>query len=305
MKRFIKQILAFLIPLLAITLLLEVLLRKIPNDYAYKKAQIELQNDSIRTLLLGSSHTMYGLNPEYFSESTFNLGHVSQTIDLDYYLLKKYLKTLPQLKTVVLRLSYTTLHEQLCDGPESWRLKDYNLYYNLNISNKLKHKSEVLSVKLKNNLTRLQDYYLNDEDMITVDPSGWATFDKEQVEKPINEMGLIAAKRHMAKDNTLVDENSQFLENLIQLCKAEDVNVVLVTMPAHQSYRENLSESQLELVLQAGKKMGTNYDNCQYLNLLDAQNFTDADFYDGDHLNRRGAKKLSRFIDRLISKSVN
>lgn len=305
MKRFIKQILAFLIPLLAITLLLEVLLRKIPNDYAYKKAQIELQNDSIRTLLLGSSHTMYGLNPEYFSELAYNLGHVSQTIDVDYYLLKKYLKTLPQLKTVVLRLSYTTLHEQLRDGPESWRLKDYNLYYDINISNKLKHKSEVLSVKLKNNLTRLQDYYVNDEDMITVEPSGWATFDEVQVGKPLYDVGLIAAKKHTANDNSLVDENITFLVNLIQMCKAEGVNVVLVTMPAHQSYRENLSELQLELMLQAGKKMETNYDNCQYLNLLDAQNFTDADFYDGDHLNSRGAKKLSRFIARFISKSLN
>ncbi len=305
MKTFIKQTLAFLIPLLAITLLLEVLLRQIPNDYAYKLTQFELQKDSIKTLLLGSSHTMYGLNPEYFSESTYNLGHVSQTMDVDYYLLKKYLKTLPQLKTVVLRLSYTTLHEQLRVGPESWRLKDYNLYYDINLSNKLKHKSEVLSVKLKNNLIRLQDYYLNHDEMITVEPLGWATFDREQVDKPLNDVGLMAAKKHTAKDNSLVEENIQFLENIVQLCKAEGVNVLLVTMPAHQSYRENLNDSQLELVLKAGKKMETSYDNCRYLNLLNAENFTNADFYDGDHLNSTGAKKLSLFIDRLISKSVN
>ncbi len=305
MKRFIKQTLAFLIPVLAIALLLEVLLRQIPNDFALKRSQIELHKDSIETLLLGSSHTMYGLNPEYFSESTYNLGHVSQTIDMDYELLKTYLKDLPKLKTVVLRLSYTTLHEQLRYGSESWRLKDYSLYYDLKVSSKLKHKSEVLSVKLKNNLTRLKDYYINHDDMIIAEPSGWASFDQEQVDKPLNEVGLIAAKKHTAKDNSLVEENIQFLENIVQLCKAEGVNVLLVTMPAHNSYSDNLNQSQLKLVLQAGKKMETSYDNCQYLNLLNAENFTNADFYDGDHLNSRGAMKLSLFIDRLISQSIN
>ena len=61
-----------------------------------------------------------------------------------------------------MRLSYTTLHEQIKTvDQKAWRLKDYNLYYNLNISDdSLKYKSEILSVKLKNNLTRLKDYYI-------------------------------------------------------------------------------------------------------------------------------------------------
>ena len=305
MKTFIKQFLFFLIPLLIIAVTFELVLRQIPNDYEFKNAQLELEKESINTLILGSSHSMYGFDPKYFTEAAYNLGHVSQTIDLDYYLLKKYIKTLPKLETVVVRLSYTTLHEQIDGGPESWRLKDYNLYYNLDVSNKLKYDSEVLSVKLKNNISRFKDYYLYHDKMITVEKSGWAFFDEEHVDESIDVLGVFAAKKHTAKDNALVNENIEFLDKLVELCNEEGVKVLLVTLPAHKSYRENLSESQLETVVSAGDKMQKKYANCMYLNLLQDHNFIDEDFYDADHLNSTGSKKLSLFIDRLISKSLN
>lgn len=301
MKKFLKQTCFFLVPLLIIGATLEVVLRQIPNDYEFKNSQIDLEKDFIKTLILGSSHSMYGFNPEYFTEKAYNLGHVSQTIDLDYYLLEKYIKVLPQLETVIVRLSYTTLHEQIKTGAESWRLKDYNLYYNLNVSNDLKHDSEGLSVKLKNNLARIKDHYLERKKMITVETSGWASFEEEHASRPFETAGPIIAKRHTAKDDTLVEENLKFLDNIVKLCNEQGIKVLLVTLPAHKSYRDNLEKHQLELVVSAGEKMKNKYHHCSYLNLLKADNFKDEDFYDADHLNRDGAKKLSILIDGFIS----
>jgi RNase H-fold protein (predicted Holliday junction resolvase) len=305
MRSFIKQVLVFVIPVLLIAIALEVALRHIPNDYDFKYSQLEIKKAEIKTLILGSSHSMYGFNPDYFSEPAYNLGHVSQTMDLDYYLLKKYIKTLPKLETVLLRLSYTTLHEQLRTGPEDFRLKDYELYYNLEVSHKLKYNSEVLSVKLKNNLSRLKDYYLNHDKMITVEKSGWASFEDEHAKGPIEILGISAAKKHTAKDNALVDSNIVFLDKFVKLCKENDVNVVLVTLPAHKSYVENLKASQLNQVISAGETMAKKYNNCIYLNLLEDQSYTEADFYDADHLNSKGSKKLSLFMDEMISKALN
>ncbi len=301
MKKFLKQTCIFLVPLIILGVTLEVALRRIPNDYEFKNSQIDLEKESVKTLILGSSHSMYGFNPEFFKEEAYNLGHVSQTIDLDYYLLEKYIKVLPKLETVIVRLSYTTLHEQIKTGPESWRLKDYNLYYNLNVSNKLKYKSEGLSVKLKNNLSRLKDYYLDQDKMIEVETSGWAFFKEERTINSIKQSGPIIAKRHTIKDDALVDENIEFLDKIMKLCENEGVKVLLVTLPAHKSYRDNLDKHQLDIVLSAGERMKQKYNNCSYLNLLKDDNFNDEDFYDADHLNREGAKKLSVLVDGFIS----
>ncbi len=301
MKKFSKQVCVFIVPLIVLGAILELSLRQIPNDYEFKNSQLDLQKESVKTLMIGSSHIMYGLNSDYFEENSYNLGHVSQTIDMDYYLLEKYIKILPKLKTVVMRLSYTTLHEQLKTGPEAWRLKNYNLYYGLNFSNALKYKSEILSVKLKNNLSRLKDYYFNNEKMITVEQSGWAYFDQDQADIPIHLLGFDAAKRHTIKDDALVSENLEFLNKIVKLCNKEGVKVLLVTLPAHQSYIDNLEQHQLDIVTSAGKRMNETYDNCDYLNLLNDDNFKDEDFYDADHLNRDGAKKLSILVDGIIS----
>ncbi|MGJ8550868.1 hypothetical protein HSX10_14250 [Winogradskyella undariae] len=300
MKKFIKQFLAFLIPILILIVILEITLRHIPNDYRFKNSEIELQKDDVKTLILGSSHSMYGMNPEYFTQRAYNLGHVSETIDLDYLMLKKYIKILPELETVVLRLSYTTLYEQLGVGAEAWRLKDYNLYYDLNVSNKLKYKSEVLSVKLKNNLSQLKAYYLNDEKMITVKKSGWAFFENEHANGTIDDLGLYAAKKHTIASDALVNENILFLDKLVQLCDDKGVKVVIVTLPAYKSYRDNLNDSQLETIINTGKKMNNKYKNCTYYNFMDDEAFTAEDFYDADHLNKKGSKKFSSLIDRLI-----
>ena len=235
MKKFSKQVFVFIVPLVLLATILELSLRQIPNDYEFKNTQLELHKDSIQTLMIGSSHIMYGLNPDYFNESAYNLGHVSQTIDMDYYLLEKYIKELPKLQTVVMRLSYTTLHEQLKTGSEAWRLKDYNLYYNLNVSNSLKYKSEILSVKLKNNLLRLKEYYVDNEKMITVEPSGWAHFDRDKADLPIDLLGFDTAKRHTIEDDSSVIENLEFLDKIVKLCDDEGVKLLLVTLPAHQS----------------------------------------------------------------------
>lgn len=280
------------------------MLRQIPNDYEFKAAQLKLEKNEIETLILGSSHSMYGFNPKYFKKPAFNLGHVSQTVDLDYHLLKNYIQELPKLENVILRMSYTTLHEQIKEGPEAFRLKDYNLYYNLGVSNNLKFQSEVLSVKLKNNVTRLYDYYFDDSSPINVTPKGWGIFENEHAEEEINVLGRSVAKKHTATTNELVKENSKFLEKIVQLCQKNNINIVLVTLPAHKSYIENLNQEQLNTVLTLAEKLEKKYNNCTYLNFLEHKDFKNKDFYDGDHLNKNGSKKLSLLVDEFLNNNI-
>ena len=96
MKKFWLHILKIILPIFIFFLVLEIAIRKIPNDYQLKKVYLDKNASKINTLILGSSHSFYGINPEYFSKHTFNAAYVSQTLDLDDELLQiykeKYLK---------------------------------------------------------------------------------------------------------------------------------------------------------------------------------------------------------------------
>jgi hypothetical protein len=137
--------------------------------------------------------------------------------------------------------------------------------------------------------------------MITVAPSGWANFQQEKTMDPIHTIGPIIAKKHTAKSDNLVEENLKFLDKIVKLCDDEGIQVVLMTLPAHKSYSDNLEKHQLELVISAGEKMINKYGNCRYFNFLNDDNFIEEDFYDADHLNRNGAKKLSILVDSILT----
>ena len=89
MNKFITKLIIFCLPILLGTLVLEVLLRNIPNDYSQKKEYLDENSSEIETLILGSSHSFYGLNPKYFSSKTFNASHISQSLNYDYKIINK------------------------------------------------------------------------------------------------------------------------------------------------------------------------------------------------------------------------
>src|SRR5690606_26316264 len=175
MKQFCIKIIIFLLPVMAIAVFMEISLRNIPNDYRYKREYLVLHSHQIETLILGSSHTFYGLNPDYFSSNTFNASHISQSIDLDYEILKKYQNSFQNLKTVILPISYFTFFENLSNTDEAWRIKNYTIYYRLNSPNSLTDYSEVLSNHPKINTDKLISYYLQNHPAITISQLGWFT----------------------------------------------------------------------------------------------------------------------------------
>ena len=77
MRSFFPKLIWFLIPLVVSVFLMELFLRCIPNDYVKKEASFCSKSSLVETLILGSSHCLYGLDPKYFEQPAFNLAHVS------------------------------------------------------------------------------------------------------------------------------------------------------------------------------------------------------------------------------------
>jgi len=84
MKKFITKTIFLLIPIIICAICMELLLRQLPNDYKYKKEYLDAHANKIETLILGSSHSFFDLDPTYFSNITFNAGEVSQTLNYDF-----------------------------------------------------------------------------------------------------------------------------------------------------------------------------------------------------------------------------
>ena len=90
MKKFLITILAFFIPVLFVLVGLEYIVRKAPNEYQYKAQWMEKNADRVETLILGTSHAFYGINPSYLGPNAFSLAASAQCLQYDEFLFFKY-----------------------------------------------------------------------------------------------------------------------------------------------------------------------------------------------------------------------
>lgn len=299
MKKFLFHVSKIIIPIVLFFLVLEIAIRNIPNDYQLKKEYLDKNAAEINTLILGSSHTFYGINPEYFSKKTFNAAYVSQSLDLDYEILNAYESKLKKLKTVIIPISYFSLFETLETDLEKWRIKNYVIYYGLENKYQFTDNFETLNNDMKLNVKKAVKHYFLNQSFITSSKLGWGTNFNSKNKKEFK--GKLTAKKHTAKNYNLYQENLNTLQKIITLCKKQKISVLFITTPTHLSYFKNLNKIQLEKITKTISELVKNNSNCKYLNLLKSEKFTDKDFYDADHLNEIGAKKLSLLLKTEIN----
>lgn len=274
------------------------MLRRIPNEYSYKREYLEKHADSIQVLFLGSSHAYLGVNPAYISVNSFNAAISSQSIDYDLQILQKFDQQLTHLKYIVLPISYFSLFTNLSEASESWRVKYYMLYFKLHSSRKWTNYTEILCGSLELNVKRLIIYYVRHLRGIGCTNLGWQIpFPKNQ---DVAATGYEGAKKHTNKNRALFEEQKSLLTQIILLAKQKNAVVLFYTPPAYNTYYNNLDTAQLSLTMNTANDLVKKYDNTYYHSFLKDSSFNIGDFYDGDHLNGTGAKKFSKKLDSLI-----
>lgn len=304
MNKFTIKLFKFLFPFIILVLPMEFLLRQIPNDYKYKKNYLDKNSNKIEVLFLGSSHAFYGLNPFYCTQNCFNASHISQPFKYDLEILKKYEHNWYKLKIVVLPISYFSLFQKLETGSEAWRVKNYIIYYEINTSNDLADHTEMLSNKLGVNLRRIASYYIKGNTAISCSTLGWCISCNSKNARNLVETGKTAAKRHTNKDFKYMNENVSILKSIIEFGQRYNIKIVLITLPAYKTYVANLNKEQLKKTVQTAENISNQFENCFYFNFLENKSFSELDFYDADHLNEIGAKRLTLLIDKIIIDKV-
>ena len=295
---------------------MEISLRAIPNDYKQKRNYMDNYSDEIEVLVLGSSHSLYGINPKYFSQKTYNMAYVSQSLDLDYKILEKYYNRFKNLKTIIVDISYFSLYATLETGPEPWRAKNYNIYYDIPTS-KATNNFEVLTNKLDINYSRMKSYYTkkikNDKAFIdstftTKMYDGWISLKPAKTTDDLEETGVAAAERHtydIAQKSRVEihDELTNVLGKIVDWSKQKNVKVVFVTTPTYKTYYDRINSTQWDNTHKIIEDICRKNSNCQYINLLKNEGnlFTEKDFSDADHLSEKGAEKMSKLINQFLT----
>lgn len=297
MKRFGLHILWFLLPICFIAVFLEFALRNIPNDYVVKNDYLKVHASNIEVLVLGSSHTYYGINPAFFSKKGFNAAYVSQSIDFDLAILKKYEKQLKKLHFLVVPVDYFTLYNSLELSDESWRIKNYALYYELD-NLPFKYHFELINGKFEFAVKRLA-YYFKSETPITCNELGFGTAYKAYKSLELVENGKLAAKRHTAAKNKSNQKLRNVLHKFVEFTEQNHIKLVLVTCPAYSSYTNHLKKAQLHEMYKVIFDVKKGHSNVLYFDFLKHKSFNASDFFDGDHLNDRGAKKFSLLLNAI------
>lgn len=297
--------LVFLFPILFVGIVLEMLVRHIPNDYSVKFDSFKSESNELEVLLLGSSHTYRGVDPKFFSNKAINMANVSQTLDIDRMIFDWGFDQLPNLRVVIVEISHFSFFTELKNGKESWRIKNYNLYTDLRMDYSVKHNVELLNSPLKNNIKSLKNYFMLGETNVVCDENGFGGFTKSMPLKQLKKNGQSHAQRHNKDVKNFKKEYVQYLDEIILKCEKKNVPVLIYFPPAFETYANALDSVQLNMTIENVKKVVEKHTNAVFKNYLFASEFCPEDYKDSDHLNVKGAKKLSMLLNEKVVEILN
>jgi len=304
MKNFLYRIFLFSIPVIVLAIGCEIYVRNLSTTYKQKKEQFTACADSVEVLILGSSHAMDGVEPTQFSLYAYNLAFAGQSIYFDRKMVEKYLPDLPRLKYVVLMFDYISLYYDH-DAPRDFF---YKYYFDINYKNRTFYKEtfsqfffvytpEQTISMLINNLKNIRNN--NRKDTLI---KGWLNTTGSDDER------VLAVERAKLRangfNNTVKtwdggDSVLNDLEALINLLQSKNITPILVNYPNYSIIRGFMDASVIEKNRNAGNSLSQKYQ-IPYLDYFDDDSFTVSDFFNSDHLNAKGAAKLSKKINEVI-----
>lgn len=302
-KKLIVKLIIFSFPLLLVFGYVEYGLRTkhFISSYAIKKHILEQQLNSIEILVLGNSQIFNGIDVGYFKGNGFNLANVSQTLHFDKELTEKYLPQMPNLKTIIIGISYFSFFYEMCDIEEKWRENFYNTYFNISGCKPNAPNKFYVQLYQPKQAFNLAINGFEDEAAKGILQNG---YQPKFIQKSINDStGLKRVNIHNTENYSFRRaEIEQKLSDFVKKLRDKNIQVVFVTTPVFKTYSTFCDSS----VIAKNTHFITNLCNkysCKYLNFFKEDRFVIADFEDNDHLKNNGAKKLSKIInDTLFTK---
>lgn len=300
MKKFLIYISCVLIATVCFLGTGEFIARSVPNPYKYKEEWMQQHHNEVETLVLGGSHTFYGIKPDLFEGISFNLANVTQLLQYDLYLLNRY--ECPKLKTVIIPISYSTLFcGELENGKEWYRAIFYKIYMDYPAhSDFSKYNFEFTSHRTF--MGKIEKYFSKGVD-VGYDAWGWGNTyslsNKNMVSWQNGNEAREAIKRHTYSDLSNANVNYSRLVKIIDFCKERNIKLVLITTPCCDAYNAMIDNDQYSRMMEIVRDVEQKY-GVIYLDYLRDSRFGDDDFFDSNHLSVNGAAKFTSILKEDI-----
>lgn len=260
-------------------------IQKAAFDEIYKKFLcLQLRENTMETLALGSSHGLYGYRADD-SRNEVNACIASQDLYGSYELYKKYAHA-PRLKNVVLFYSVfspgfiTELTSE--KGSSDLHRFFFGIPYRFSFDDEKRELFRNLALLVAEEREALKDYsYIgNCEYTFFIPPETDA------------ESRVSAHVKHNRRNNN----QNEYVKELIQAAGEKNHNLLIVIPPVRSDYAKLLPPFE-ELFPDLLRLK----DDVRIVSFLNDGDFSDDDFGDTDHLNKTGAEKLTEKIRNHLS----
>ncbi len=280
---------------------------RLPSEYSVKHKQLS-KLSSVDVLVLGSSHTYLGVSASDISRESYNAALMSQSYRYDYLILKSLVDRRVKINSVILPISPFSSAYEVETGGEEWRQYQYWHRYNMHIYSKrdyfdirshiavmgdvdpLGSLCNILTGKIPTHLenVRSDGMGLNRDGGISV------TFAQTSA--------AVRARGHLSYRGSA---GTYWFRKTVELCKSTKTNLILISTPVTDEYYQLVStvlKRDQDVLYEIAKSIDT---DVVFFDYSRSSSFTYRDFYDCDHLNPTGAKKLGMLLRQYSSIKPN
>ena len=303
-KKFLIHVCIFLIPVIIGYAIVENYSRNLPLTPKIKSEFYKNNIPDIEVLVLGASQNRDAINPEFLSHKALNLAYPDQ----DYYVSSKLLEqvgpTLPQLKTVIIPISYGHF-ETAPNQKDTWKNSMYRHYFGTTVSDKFTYfKDNFLYISFP-------DYYsakINEQKkgLLHLDCNEYGynrniekalfyTFDYDSLtisKQPVHITPTIPHPEYII-------ENIQKLEDILAFCAQQKYQVILLETPTTTRFKEHRIPEVLRRKDSILTMIRSTY-NVHYIDANSANDYMLKDHRDHNHLSPQGAEKFTKRLDTIL-----
>ena len=294
MKKFILRVTIFTMIAAVAATAIELFVRSLPNSYRLKHEWMTNNAGRVETIILGNSHALFALRPDMMPPNTFNLANVSQTLDYDLLLLEKYAPQCRRLKTVIITADNSNMFDPSADEAEPNRATFYRLYMDISRHSLLsKYGLELLSAATVQ--AKLQKHIAHSD--LDVDSLGWGNTyisARRDADMLLPQNAEKRMEAHTCSNWNNAMTNRQHLIDIAKYCSQHNIHLIILCPPTSKQYNILMPKHQVRFINVTLDMLRKH--NATVIDMHDDKTFSDADFFDADHMTDKGAAKLSKMI---------
>ena len=285
--------LIFVAPLLAGFVAMECGLRRVSTRASRGRAQIEAQQGRCQVLILGSSNAEFGIAAESLAEPAVNIADHTQSLYYDLALAERYVPGMPQLKVVVLALTYATIESETYDWGSWVTWPNYANHWDIPPQQPAFFEAQRWS------LTALYGLRMS----ISYARKGFPVNLPTPPPQPLTAEAMAAEGASYAKAHTnaihpeRARDNLARLDRIAALVEQRGARLILVDTPTHDSYLQRLSHSVQARNAHNLQAFLQRHPNVMYRDYLHDPRFALDDFRDPVHLSPKGAETFTKILD--------